>query len=99
MKEKSTGKDFGLKSVIGRLLEDKEIAEFLRVSERWVNSHMNDGTFPVRWFPIGERNRAVDSADLDDWLRMIIIEAGTLPTPLPLKAIRKIQKEEVSCID
>jgi len=91
MNEVITGKDIGLKSVRGQLLTTKEVAEFLRVSERWVQSHMKDGTFPVRWFPIGMYNHVVDSADLDDWLSKIFISAGT--APLPLKAERKIKKE------
>ena len=86
-----TGKNLGLKTVRGRLLIVKEIACFLRTSERWVHSHMQDGTFPFRWFLIGERDRAADSADLDDWLRAIAIQAGT--APIPLKALRKIKKE------
>jgi len=84
-----TGKDLGLKTVRGRLLKAREVAVFLRVSERWVEKHMNAGTFPVRWFPVGEHNRLVDSADLEEWLSKILIEAGT--APLPLKAVRKIQ--------
>jgi predicted DNA-binding transcriptional regulator AlpA len=87
-----TGKDLGLKAVRGKLLTVKEIAKFLRVSDRWVRSHMIDGTFPVRWYPIGERDHVVDSADLDDWLSKVVIEAGT--APLPLKALRKIKKEK-----
>ena len=86
-----TGKNLGLKTVRGKLLTAKEIAYFLRVSERWVQRHMNDGTLPVRWYPIGERDRVVDSADLDDWLLKIAVEAGT--AQLPLKAVRKIQLE------
>ena len=88
-----TGKDFGLSTVKGTLLITKEIAEFLRTSERWVQKHMSDGTFPVRWYPIGERDRAVDSADLDDWLKKIAVEAGT--STLPKRSAKKI-KEEVS---
>jgi len=84
-----TGKSLGLTSVKGRLLTTKEVAGFLRVSERWVQDHMADGTFPIRWFPIGLRDRVVDSEDLDTWLSKIRVEAGT--APLPLKAVRKIQ--------
>jgi hypothetical protein len=51
---------------------------------------MADGTFPVRWYLIGERDHVVDSADLDEWLSKIVIEAGT--APLPLKAVRKLEK-------
>jgi len=64
-----TGEDLGLKTVRGKLLTVKEIAKFLRTSERLVHSHMEDGTFPFRWFLFGERNRAADSADFDDWLK------------------------------
>jgi len=89
-----TGKDLGLKAVRGRLLTTKEVAKFLRVSERWVHKHMADGTFPIRWFLIGERDRVVDSYDLNDWLSKIWIGAGT--APLPLKAERKLRnKKEV----
>ena len=91
--EAVTGKDIGLKTVRGRLLTVKEVASFLRVSDRWVQSHMSNGTFPVKWFPIGERDRVVDSTDLDEWLSKIWINAGM--APLPLKAEKKL-KQEVS---
>jgi len=84
-----TGKAIGLKTVRGRLLKTSEVAGFLRVSERWIQQHMSDGTFPIRWFAIGLRDHVVDSADLDDWLSKTRIEAGT--APLPLKAVKKIQ--------
>jgi len=89
MNEVMTGKDIGLTTVKGRLLTTKEIAVFMRVSERYVQKHMADGTFPVRWFPIGERDRVVDSADLNEWLAKIFVKAGT--ATLPLKAVRKIR--------
>ena len=89
-----TGKDLGLTAVRGRLLITSEIALFLRTSERWVQSHMNDGTFPFRWFPIGERNHAADSADFDDWLRKIVIEAGS--ALVPKKTETEIIQQEVS---
>jgi predicted DNA-binding transcriptional regulator AlpA len=91
MNEVMTGKDLGLSVIRGRLLVVSEIAKFLRVSERWIYKHQDDGTFPFSWFPIGERNRAADSADLEDWLKDIVVAAGT--APLPLKAIKKIRKE------
>jgi predicted DNA-binding transcriptional regulator AlpA len=87
------GRDISLTAVRGRLLLAKEVALFLRVSERWVQSHMNDGTFPVRWFYINAKDRVVDSADLDDWLKKTVINAGT--APLPLKAVRKHQEKGV----
>jgi len=86
-KDPVAGKDLGLKTVRGKLLTTKETACFLRVSERWVRSHMGDGTFPVRWYPIGERGHVVDSADLDDWFKKVVVEAGT--ATLPLRAVRE----------
>jgi excisionase family DNA binding protein len=91
MNEVMTGKDIGINAVKGRLLSVKEVASFLRVSERWVEKKMNDSMFPLPWFPVGERNRLVPAEDLDKWLSKIKIDAGTVP--LPLKAIRKIKKE------
>jgi hypothetical protein len=91
MNEVKTGSELGLTAVRGRLLTPKEVADFLRVSERWVQHHMQNGSFPFRWFFVGERDRVVDSVDLDIWLSKTRIEAGT--APLPLKAERKLQEE------
>jgi len=76
-----TGKSIGLTTVKGRLLTVAETAQFLRVSPRWVEQKMRDGLFPFRWFPIGLRDHAVDSADLDRWLLSIRVEAGMAPLP------------------
>jgi len=94
MNEVITGKALGLTTVRGGLLVPKEIAPFLRVSERWIQEHMNKGTFPIRWYLIGPHNRVVDSEDLNDHLRKIRVEAGT--ALLPTGAIKQIQEEEVS---
>ena len=77
----------------GRLLLPREIAPFLKVSERWVQDKMNKGTFPIRWYYISEKIRGVDSEDLNDFLNKIRVEAGS--AYLPTGAIKKIAKEEV----
>jgi predicted DNA-binding transcriptional regulator AlpA len=87
------GKQLGLSTVKGKLLTSKEIADFLRVSDRWVRSHMNDGTFPFTWYPIGERNHVADSWDFDQWLSSIKVQAGTVL--LPKRSVNKILEEEV----
>lgn len=89
-----TGKDIGITAVKGRLLKVNEVAKFMRVSPRYVRQHMADRTFPVRWYPVGERGRVVDSADLDSYLLKIKNEEGT--ASLPLKAKRKLKKLEVT---
>lgn len=89
-----TGKNLGLTAIKGKLLNVNEIAVFLRVSKRWVQKGMRNGTFPIDWLPIGERDHVVDSADLDKYLQSIKVKAGS--TMLPPKAVKAIQKEEVS---
>ena len=91
MKDIPTGEDLGLTAVKGRLIVTKEIAAFLRVSPRWVMNHMNDGTFPFPWYPIGDRNHAADSYDFDQWLLSIKREAGE--ALLPKRSIKKILKK------
>ena len=91
MSNKFTGKDLGLTVIKGRMVTTKEIAEFLRTSERWVQLHMKDGTFPFPWYPIGERLHTAESTDIDQWLSSIKVPAGT--ALVPKRAIRKIKKE------
>jgi hypothetical protein len=90
MRELLTGKDLGLSAIKGKPLNVKEIAAFLRVSERWVQKGMKNGTFPIDWLPIGERDHLVDSVDLDNFLKNIKVEAGT--AYLPPRAVKKILK-------
>jgi predicted DNA-binding transcriptional regulator AlpA len=86
-----TGKDLGLTAVRGRMITVKELSVFLRVSERWVELHMNDGTFPFPWFPINYKTRVANSLDIDEWLTKIRVSAGS--APLPPKAIKRIKED------
>jgi excisionase family DNA binding protein len=89
-----TGKELGLKRFKGKSLTTKDVARLMCVSERWVQEKMEDNTFPVRWFLIGERNRLIDSADLDNFLSIIEMKPGN--AELPLKAVKKILSKEVA---
>jgi len=91
MSDVLTGKDLSLTSVKGQLLTTKEIAVFLRTSEKWVINHMKDGTFPFDWYQVGDRNHVADKCDLDRWLSMIKVQAGT--APVPKKSLKKIKEE------
>jgi predicted DNA-binding transcriptional regulator AlpA len=87
-------------AIRGKLLTTKEVASILRTSERWVQSHMKDGTFPVKWYLIGPRNHLCDSEDLNDWLLKIQIQPGTdLVTNCILEATvkGKHKKEDHLC--
>lgn len=82
-----TGKNLGLKTVTGKLLSTKQVATLLGVSQRYIQKGMHDGTLPMRWYYINERDRRIDSADLDKFLDNIRISAGQKPLP------RKSEKE------
>ena len=89
-----TGKDFGLKNIQGRPLVTSELARVLRVSERWIQNGIKEGTFPIPYYPISPRIHVFDSAKVDAYLGKIMAEAGA--AQLPLKAIRKLKKEAVN---
>ena len=88
MNEAIDGKALGLTAVKGKLLTTKEVAAFLRVSTRWIEMHVKNGTFPVKSYSVGFRCRVFNSEDIENWLSKITTGAGT--TPLPKKAERKI---------
>jgi len=86
--EPINGKDIGLKTIKGYLMTVKEVADFLGVDPRWIEKHMANGTFPIKYLPLSERHRRIDSADLDKLVSKIMIEAGE--APLPLKTAKRI---------
>jgi len=92
MDEPITGKQLGLTAVRGWLMLPDEIAPFLRVSPRWIRKCMQNCTFPIRWRYINSKCRAVDSADLNDYLAKVYMDAGT--ALLPTGALKKILKEK-----
>lgn len=73
------------------MLTVKEVANFLRVSERWVQKHMKDGTFPFDWLPVAERNHVVAAENFDKWLKKTMMRAGT--APVPAKSKKKLKKK------
>jgi hypothetical protein len=87
---KVTGELLGLSEVKGQLLLPKEFAPFLRISERTAQSWMQNGTFPIRWYNLGPKQRLVDSYDLNKYMAKIRAEAGS--AMLPPKSIKQIQK-------
>jgi predicted DNA-binding transcriptional regulator AlpA len=89
MSDVITGNELGLKALRGRAVTVKEISSLLRTSERWVEVHMSDGTFPFAWYQIGPKTRVADSMDIDEWLLKIKVPAGC--APLPKKAINQIK--------
>ena len=89
-----TGESLSLRAVRGRLLLPKEVATFLRKSERTIQDQIQRNKFPIPLYLTGPKNRLIDSEDLNDYLEKIRKEAGA--TKLPVKAIRKNSKKEGS---
>jgi excisionase family DNA binding protein len=89
-----TGADLGLTTVKGRMLTVKEVADFLRVSERTIEKRIKAKLFPFEWVPFGARSFRADSKDVDAWLRKIKISAG-IEYPLPKRAERKSRKRRL----
>jgi len=89
-----TGESLGLTAVTGRLLMPREVARFLRVSERYVQQLIQDGDLPVSHFPISTKVQRIASEDLNNYLAKIRAEAGS--ALLPTGAVKKIGREEVS---
>jgi excisionase family DNA binding protein len=89
-----TGAALGFTSVKGKMLTVKEVADFLRVSERTIEKRIKAKQFPFEWVPFGERSFRADSKDVDAWIRKIKTSEG-IDYPLPKRAIEKIKKEEV----
>ena len=65
--------------VRGELLTMEEAAKKICMSKPWIYRRMKQGTLPFPWFILSSGKRAIDSADLDDWLRISKIPAGTAP--------------------
>lgn len=89
-----SGKDIGMKTIKGYLMTVAEVATFLRVSKRWLEMHLNNGTFPIKWYSIRTRGRVFDSMDVEEWLSKMFVNAGS--APLPLKRRAKNGSKEVA---
>jgi excisionase family DNA binding protein len=65
------------KPVRGRLLTIDEASKYIRLGKTNIYQCIKDGTFTFFRPPKGKM--LLDSADLDDWLRISKIPAGTIP--------------------
>ena len=49
------------------------------MSKDWFYRHMDAGTLPFPWYMKSLGKRAMDSADIVDWLWSIRVPAGSMP--------------------
>jgi predicted DNA-binding transcriptional regulator AlpA len=68
-----------LKSVRGQLLTVDEAVRITRLGKDWFYRHMKNGTLPFPWFTLTTGKRFMDSADIDNWLRLMKVPAGKMP--------------------
>jgi predicted DNA-binding transcriptional regulator AlpA len=62
--------------VRGKLLTLNEAAEKIAMSSKWIYARMKEGNLPFPWYLLSSGKRAIDSADIDDWLSICKIPAG-----------------------
>jgi len=65
------------KPVRGKLLAVAEAAEYIHMGKSSFYDCLRDGVFPFFRPPRGKL--LLDTADLDDWLRVSKVPAGTVP--------------------
>ena len=78
-----------LKSVRGKLITVDEVVKLTGLGKDWFYRHMKNGTLPFRWFPLTVGKRFLDSADIDDWLKIREIPAATKSKDIKGGVMRK----------
>lgn len=68
-----------LDSVRGKLLTVNEAARITRLGKDWFYNHMKNGTLPFPWYMLTVGKRLMDSADIEDWLRILKVPAASIP--------------------
>jgi predicted DNA-binding transcriptional regulator AlpA len=63
--------------VRGKLVGIREASERIFMKKTWIYDRMRNGTLPFPWFSLASGKRAFDTADLDDFLRLRKVPAGT----------------------
>ena len=65
------------KPVRGQLISIREAVKRYPLGKDWYYRHMDNGTLPFPWFMLSKR--CMDTADIDDWLRLMKVPAGKMP--------------------
>jgi len=76
---KSIEKPSEEKPVRGELISIAKAAKRTGLGKDWFYRHMARGTLPFPWFPLTTGKRYMDSADIDDFLRLLKVPAGARP--------------------
>jgi len=88
MKE-SKAQQYEEKAIRGELISVSEAVKKYRIGKNWMYRHMKAGTLPFPWHPYSERKRFFDTADIEDWINMKKIPAGTRPGDIKGGRMRK----------
>jgi hypothetical protein len=63
--------------VRGKLISLEDAADKLGMSKQWLYLRMREGSLPFAWFMPSPGKRLIDSADIDDYLRVIKIPVAS----------------------
>ena len=67
------------KAIRGELISINEAVKRYRIGRNWMYQHIKAGTLPFPYHKISQRKTFFDTADIEDWIKMRKIPAGTRP--------------------
>jgi len=65
--------------VRGKLVSISEAVKKTGLGRDWFYEHMKEGTLPIPWYQLTPGKRLMDSADIDDWMKLCKVPAGSMP--------------------
>ena len=66
-------------TVRGKFISIDEAVKKTGLGKDWFYNHMKNGTLPFPWYRLTVGKRLMDSADIEDWLKLCKVPAGSMP--------------------
>ena len=66
-------------TVRGKLISISEAVERYPMKKDWYYNHMKHSTLPIPWYPLSVGKRYLDTADIESWLELRKVPAGSKP--------------------
>jgi len=75
--------------VRGKLISIEEASKKTGLGKDWFYNHMKNGTLPFPWFMLTVGKRFMDSFDVENWLKLCKVPAGSMPGDIQGGRMRK----------
>ena len=79
MRESKARPTGGIATVRGKLIPLSKAEEMYPLGRNWFYRHMRAGTLPFPWYQLSVGKRLVDTADIEDWIELKRVPAGSMP--------------------